>query len=185
VTRSASPKLGAYAALTGAGLIAALVLGRPELAALAAPFALFLAAGLALAEPPEVRTVLDLAPERQIEGDPVEVELNLQSPTAVPRLELLLDLPPGLVAETPNPQVLRLEAGERREIDHTVRCSSSSRPSTTGGRSRCIRAASRSGGCCGRSRLRRSRETSSRGAGATGSSSPTCGSSCPVTASAG
>jgi uncharacterized protein (DUF58 family) len=122
VTRSASPKLGAYAALTGAGLIAALVLGRPELAALAAPFALFLAAGLALAEPPEVRTVLDLAPERQIEGDPVEVELNLQSPTAVPRLELLLDLPPGLVAETPNPQVLRLEAGERREIDHTVRC---------------------------------------------------------------
>jgi uncharacterized protein (DUF58 family) len=85
VTRSASPKLGAYAALTGAGLIAALVLGRPELAALAAPFALFLAAGLALAEPPEVRTVLDLAPERQIEGDPVEVELNLQSPTAVPR----------------------------------------------------------------------------------------------------
>src|SRR5262249_19320864 len=42
VTRAATPKLGAYAALAGTGLLTALVLGRPELVALAAPFALVL-----------------------------------------------------------------------------------------------------------------------------------------------
>jgi hypothetical protein len=46
VTRAATTKLGAYAALAGVGLIAALVLGRPEPAALAAPFALLLVVGL-------------------------------------------------------------------------------------------------------------------------------------------
>ena len=39
VKRAATPKLGAYTALGGPALLAALVLGRPELAALAAPFA--------------------------------------------------------------------------------------------------------------------------------------------------
>ena len=55
MTRAATPKLGAYAALAGTGLLTSLVLGRPELAALAAPFAVVLAAGLSLAEPPRVR----------------------------------------------------------------------------------------------------------------------------------
>ena len=53
-----TPKLGAYAALTALGLFAALVLGRPEPAVLAAPFALTLALGLALARPPDVRVEL-------------------------------------------------------------------------------------------------------------------------------
>jgi uncharacterized protein (DUF58 family) len=122
VRRSATPKLGAYAALAGTGLLAALVLGRPELAAFAAPFALLLVAGLALAEPPRLRAVLDLSMERQIEGEPVEVELELRAEAGVPRLEVLLDLPPGLVAETPNPQVLSLGADERRELELTLRC---------------------------------------------------------------
>ena len=49
MTRAATPKLGAHAGLAGVGLLAALVLGRAELAVLAAPFALVLFFGLALA----------------------------------------------------------------------------------------------------------------------------------------
>ena len=50
------------------------------------------------------------------------LELELRSETPVARLELLLDLPEGLVAETPNPQLLRLHAGERRELQYVIRC---------------------------------------------------------------
>jgi uncharacterized protein (DUF58 family) len=122
VTRAATPKLGAYAALAGAGLLAALVLGRPELAAFAAPFATLLVVGLSLAETPRVSATLELEPERQVQGEAVEAELELHAETPVARLELLLDLPAGLVAETPNPQLLRLDPGERRELRHVVRC---------------------------------------------------------------
>ena len=48
MTRSASPKLAAYAAVSAIGLLAALVTGRPELVALTAPFLLALGLGLAL-----------------------------------------------------------------------------------------------------------------------------------------
>ncbi len=122
MSRAATPKLGAYAALAGAGLLAALVLARPELAALAAPFAVVLVAGLSLAEPPRVRAFFELEPERQVEGEPVEARLELHAGPAVPRLEVLLDLPDGLEHEAPNLQVLRLSPGERRELELPLRC---------------------------------------------------------------
>jgi uncharacterized protein (DUF58 family) len=122
VTKAATPKLGAYAALAGAGLLAALVLGRPELAALAAPFAALLVVGLSLAEAPRLSAVLDLEPERQVQGEEVKAEIELRADRAVPRLELLLDLPPELAAETPNPQLFGLGYGERRELEHVLRC---------------------------------------------------------------
>jgi uncharacterized protein (DUF58 family) len=121
VTKAATPKLGAYAALAGAGLLAALVLGRPELAALAAPFAALLVVGLSLAEAPRLSAVLGLEPERQVQGETVKAEIELRAEKPVPRLELLLDLPPELVAETPNPQLFRL-GYERRELEHVLRC---------------------------------------------------------------
>ena len=52
MTRSATGKLRVYLVVAGLGLLAALALGRPELAALAAPFAVFVALGLALAHVP-------------------------------------------------------------------------------------------------------------------------------------
>jgi uncharacterized protein (DUF58 family) len=122
VTRSATPKLGAYAALAGLGLIAALVLGRPELAALAAPFALLLAVGLSLAEEPRVRGTLELDHERQVEGEGVAALLELRAEAPVDRLELLLDLPDGLANEGENPQLVRLGHDERRELELPLRC---------------------------------------------------------------
>ena len=122
MTRTATPKLGAYAALAGTGLLAALVLGRPELVALAAPFTLVLAAGLSLAQEPRVRATLELDRERQVEGEPVTAHLELQTETEVPALELLLDLPDGLEAEGENPQLRHLGPGDWPELEIELRC---------------------------------------------------------------
>ena len=48
MTGAATGKLRVYVVLAGLGLLAALALGRPELAALAAPFALFAGLGIAV-----------------------------------------------------------------------------------------------------------------------------------------
>ena len=122
MTRAATAKLGAYTALAGLGLVAALVVGRPELAALAAPFAGVLVVGLSLAQTPRVDASVKLDRERQLEGELVKAELELRSERPVGRLELLLDLPRGLVAETPNPQLLHLGWHERPELEYSIRC---------------------------------------------------------------
>jgi uncharacterized protein (DUF58 family) len=121
MTRTATTKLGAYTALAGLGLLGSLVIGRPELVALAAPFAVVLLVGLSLAETPEVKVAFDLEQERQVQGETVNCELELRARTSM-AFEFLLDLPRGLVAETPNPQILRLHPDERRELDCTLRC---------------------------------------------------------------
>ncbi len=105
MTRAATAKLGAYTALAGLGLLGALVAGRPELVALAAPFAAVLVAGLSLAEKPDLKALFDVDQERQVQGETVAAELELWSRRGLSHLELLLDLPAGLVAETPNPQL--------------------------------------------------------------------------------
>ncbi len=122
MTRAATAKLGAYTALAGLGLLGALIAGRPELVALAAPFAAVLVAGLSLAEKPDLKALFDLDQERQVQGETVAAELELWSRRGHSHLELLLDLPDGLVAETPNPQLISLAGDERRPIDHTIRC---------------------------------------------------------------
>ena len=122
MTRAATAKLGAYTALAGLGLLGALIAGRPELVALAAPFAAVLVAGLSLAEKPDLKALFDLDQERQVQGETVAAELELWSRRGLSHLELLLDLPDGLVAETPNPQLISLAGDERRPIDHTIRC---------------------------------------------------------------
>ena len=122
MTRAATPKLGAYAALAGTGLLTALVLGRPELAALAAPFAVVLAAGLSLAEPPRLRAWLELDRERQLEGEEVTAHLELAAESVVPNLELLLDLPDGVESVDSNPQRRHLGWNERPELELQLRC---------------------------------------------------------------
>jgi uncharacterized protein (DUF58 family) len=122
VTRAATPKLGAYAVLAGFGLLAALVLGRAELAVLAAPFALVLFFGLALAEAPDVRVALEVDRERQVEGEEVNASLEVGTRLPVPRLELLLSLPEGLESDAPNPVLVALDLDERRELEVPLRC---------------------------------------------------------------
>ena len=66
MTRSASPRVAAYASLAAIGLLAALGLRRPELAVLAAPFAVALALGLRLDREPLLGVWLSVARERAL-----------------------------------------------------------------------------------------------------------------------
>ena len=122
MTRYASPKLAGYSILSAVGLLASLVLARPELVALTAPFLLALAAGLALATAPALSVEVTMDAERALEGDEVQAHVVLFSATPVDRLDFYLRLPDGLeLADGRNPVALRLARGERRELDFTVR----------------------------------------------------------------
>ena len=120
--RSATGKLHVYVVLAGLGLLGALVLGRPELVAVSAPFALYVALALVRASPPSVTARSELARERQLEGRTVDLYLELAADCTVPRLEVLVDLPDALVAESPNPILIRLPRGERHELEVPIRC---------------------------------------------------------------
>lgn len=93
--RTRSPRLLPYAGVAAAGLLAGLVLGRPELAILAAPFAVILVAGLALAEEPVFTAELAVDANRVLQGDIIEVVVTVRSSVALPRLEVMLAVPDG------------------------------------------------------------------------------------------
>lgn len=119
--RRASPKLAAYANLAAVGLLAALVLGRPELVALAAPFLVALGAGLALGSQPRFSAEVSVD-ERAVEGDAVEARLVLKAATAVPRLDVYLRLPEELEAagDEGTARAISLRRGETRELDFAL-----------------------------------------------------------------
>jgi uncharacterized protein (DUF58 family) len=118
VVRYATPKLGAYVVLTALGLLASLIFARPELAAIAAPFAVVLALGLAVARRPDVRIYVEVDRERVLEGDEIVVSLDLEARDSVPRLELLAEVPRGLeLVSGSNPVALRLGLGEERRLE--------------------------------------------------------------------
>ena len=122
--RTGSPRIGGYAALAAIGLVAALAVRRPELAALAAPFALVLAVGLALARNPNASAKLAVGPERVLEGDEIPATLTLAAASPVDRLEVLLELPSEVEAlEGGDARAIRLRAGEPRELAVVLRCS--------------------------------------------------------------
>ncbi len=113
MTRAASPRIAAYAVLGGLALVAALVTRRPELAALGAPFLLVLGVGLLTATDPELRASVALDRDRLIESDELRVEIELEATRPIARLEVLLELPPGLVVtDGDNPTAVRV-AGRR------------------------------------------------------------------------
>ena len=122
--RSAAPKLGAYAALAGLGLLAALVLGQPLLVTMAAPFALVLVGGLILGDDPGLRASVELDRERVLEGDEIVLELELWAVRGIPRLDILVGVPEGLVVESGrNPVSIRLEPREPQTVVLRLRAS--------------------------------------------------------------
>ena len=122
MTRAVSPRLGAYVALAGIGLLAGLVLGRVELIALAAPFALAAVAGGVLAREPALEATLVLDRERALEDEVVTATIELSSASGADRVEVLLHLPRGLRAEKPNPKAVRLAPNETRTLELPLRC---------------------------------------------------------------
>jgi uncharacterized protein (DUF58 family) len=122
VTRRALPKLRVYAALAGALLVAAVALGRPEPAAVAAPLAVFLAVGLARLRPTAVTVQAELGTARVVEGDEVELALRVKAETPVERFEVRPELPRGLELAGEEPPVFRLGAGGARELALPLVC---------------------------------------------------------------
>jgi len=121
--RSATPKLGAYAGLASLALLAALATRRPELVAVAAPFALAAALGLLLARRPTIDALVELDRERALEGEEVELSLSLQADVGSERLEVLVELPRELeVVDGHNPLLLRLADGEERDLTLRLGC---------------------------------------------------------------
>ncbi|MGZ4412557.1 MAG: DUF58 domain-containing protein [Gaiellaceae bacterium] len=114
---SRSRRLVPYAAFSAAAFLSALVLGRPELAALGAPFALFLVVGLSLPAPPPLRARLRLPREQMLEDEEIEAELVVPAPETACTLRLSLDLPDGIeLAGGTSQFLLRLEPGRERVL---------------------------------------------------------------------
>jgi uncharacterized protein (DUF58 family) len=116
-------KLPAYAGLAALGLLTALATRRPELAIVAAPFAVYAGIGLLLARPPQIDAEVELGAERLLEGDEVEARVTLVAEVGAERVEVLLQLPRELVlVDRVNPVQLRLADGEERELAFRLRC---------------------------------------------------------------
>ena len=123
MTRSASPRVAAYAFLAAAGLLGALVAGRPELAVLAAPFAVTLALGLRGDPGPGVNVRFAIDRERSLEGEEVEAEIELSTVFSVERLELVLVIPRGLELVSGESKIaIRLGWEDVRTLTLRLRC---------------------------------------------------------------
>lgn len=120
MTARPHPRLPVYATAAALGLLGGVALGRPELIALAAPLAAWLALGAALTTRPRLRARLDLPRARVTEGEVAQVVAELGG-EPWEWLELELPAPVGTVAE---PARLRTRlpppGGGRRELG--VRC---------------------------------------------------------------
>jgi uncharacterized protein (DUF58 family) len=123
VTRRASPRLSAYGLLCTVGLVAALATRRPELAALAAPFALVLALATFSDRPPRLSARLVLERDRVLEGDELAATIVVEAADPVARLEAYVVLPPTVVLpDGVPPASRRLAPHEPEEIELALRC---------------------------------------------------------------
>ena len=121
MTRVPAAKLRGYALMVAALVWAALALHRPELVAVAAPFGLLLAIGLAATVPPSVTVELGEDEVRTTEGDEIALRPTLTSPEALGRIAVETHAPAGLRAAVPT-RVLRLDAGEPAEVPVELEC---------------------------------------------------------------
>ena len=123
MTRTASPRLIGYASLAAVGLVAALALRRPELAVIAAPFALFLAIGTRMGREPRLAVEVELESERTLEDTEIGAVVTVETDRAIDRLELVLRLPRAVaVASGSQAHALRLRDDETRELHVGLRC---------------------------------------------------------------
>lgn len=117
MTRTVSPRLGSYAALAATALVAALALGRPEIAALAVPMLAFLAAGTAMLRPCTLTLTARVEEDRVLEQEAVPIVLKLSGGESAAVVELAPALDARLVVPPESePATMALAAGERRAL---------------------------------------------------------------------
>ena len=99
MTLSASPKVGAYAALGSVAVLAAIAFGYPKAAAVGMPFLIAVLMGLAFARPPRVVANVAVDRDRLLEGETVRATVTVETDASVPWLRLAWPLPVSLDVE--------------------------------------------------------------------------------------
>ncbi|MBO0682377.1 MAG: DUF58 domain-containing protein [Candidatus Dormibacteraeota bacterium] len=123
MTSSRSAKLLGYALLSTLGLLASLALGSPVPAALAVPLLVFLVAGLAAANKPELDLSARLDNERALQGDRVGLRLELRAGNDVEWVQVAPMVLAGLPLVDPAPaRGLRMRSGESRDMTIQMEC---------------------------------------------------------------
>ncbi len=121
MTSRRHPRLVAYAALAALGMLGGVALGRPDLIALVAPFAVWLALGGALSSRPRLRVDIGLERSRTAEGEVAALILGLEG-GPIPWLELEAPAPAGLEAKTGRIRLCLSEgASETRRLELTCK----------------------------------------------------------------
>jgi uncharacterized protein (DUF58 family) len=120
VTHFASPRIVAYAGAAAFGLIAGVAIGRVELVALAAPFALAAVVGASLGREPAIAAEIAVDRERALEDEAVHVRVEVRAREPVDRVDLLLDVPAELSVTGGNPRAVTLRTA--RTLDLELRC---------------------------------------------------------------
>jgi len=118
----ASRRLAVYLGIGAAGLLTAVLFGRPEAVAVVVPLLLLPALGLAAASSPELSISIGQARERAIEGSEVELSVSLQASRAL--WGLRLELAPGreVTARLLGPSVSELRPGAAAELRWALSC---------------------------------------------------------------
>ena len=97
MTRTTTARLRTFAVVGVLGLVGALAVGRPELAAVAAPFVVLLGIGLAVSHDLDLTIEAELDRDRAVEGDVLAMVITVRTEPAVSRLDFEIDVPGGVV----------------------------------------------------------------------------------------
>jgi uncharacterized protein (DUF58 family) len=117
-----SPKLRAYIALAGAAMLVGLATGHAELVAIAVPFVGYVTLGLVLGRRAEIVMTTRVEPDRLLEGDEIEVRVDLTADSDIERLVLTLDPGPAFaVVRAPPHGAIRVTAGEQESLRFWLR----------------------------------------------------------------
>jgi uncharacterized protein (DUF58 family) len=117
------PRVVGFTALGALGLIVGLAASEPAAVALGAAFLLPVVYGLAAPRPVLPMSKIELSHDRLLEGDAVDVRLELTAEAAIDWLELNLRVPArSRLLEGAERLVLGLRAGEARTLRYRIEC---------------------------------------------------------------
>jgi len=117
------PRVVGFTALAALGLIVGLAASEPAAVAIGAAFLLPLVYGLAAPRPVLPRSKIELSHDRLLEGNAVEVRLELAAEAPLDWLELRLRVPArSHLLEGAERLVLGLRAGEVRTLRYRIEC---------------------------------------------------------------
>jgi uncharacterized protein (DUF58 family) len=122
VIRRATPRLARLLSLAGLAALLGVLLGLPELVAVAVVLAIPVVAGIAATDAPDIDSSVTLSADRCLEGEEVEVSIQLRCTRGGRDLEVGLPLPAGMrVVDGAVVTVVSLQPNEPRTITLRLR----------------------------------------------------------------